>query len=140
MNIQLKNICLNVPVNALWIDHEKSLHEIINNEIKNCQIVKNDNEISDDIVHEFHLSDEEDDNEIIEKNDVKIHTLIINRDIDVHCPPNIIRNDNQKKSEVEFCNMRPILKPPSMSPRSCRGSQTDISAIGQCHVSESTGN
>ena len=78
---------------------------------------------------------------LVDDKEVKIHTLKINRDIDVHNPPasNNLCNINFKKSEVTFCNMRPILKLPSTSPRSCRGSQTDISALSPSLLDQSSG-
>ena len=78
-----------------------------------------DDLIREDPVMEFHLSDEEDDEEN-EKNkdsllvpDVKVHTLIVNQDIDLHLPP-------ESSAKVTFSAVRPILKPPPKSPRSCR--------------------
>ena len=79
-----------------------------------------------------------------EETDVKTHTLFIHKDIDVHYPPEVSNNfqknkNNKQSAEVTFCNVRPILKMPSISPRSCRGSQTDISALCSGLVDQSTG-
>ena len=78
-----------------------------------------DDLIREDPVMEFRLSDEEDEDEN-EKNkdsllvpDVKVHTLIVNQDIDLHLPPG-------NSAKVTFSAIRPILKSPPKSPRSCR--------------------
>ena len=73
-----------------------------------------DDLIREDPVMEFHLS--EDENE--ENPEVKIHTLIVHKDIDLHQEP-----------MIECSTTRPILRSISKSPRSCAGSQTDITAL-----------
>ena len=73
-----------------------------------------DDLIREDPVMEFHLS--EDENE--ENPEVKIHTLIVHKDIELHQEP-----------MIECSSTRPILRSISKSPRSCAGSQTDITAL-----------
>ena len=73
-----------------------------------------DDLIREDPVMEFHLS--EDENE--ENPEVKIHTLIVHKDIELHQEP-----------MIECSTTRPILRSISKSPRSCAGSQTDITAL-----------
>ena len=73
-----------------------------------------DDLIREDPVMEFHLSEEENE----ENPEVKIHTLIVHKDIELHQPPTI-----------NCSSTRPILRSLSRSPRSCTGSQTDISAL-----------
>ena len=82
---------------------------------------------------EFVVSEDENDNEVdqldsINVSDVKIHTFFVKEHIDVHLPPpsHILRN---KTDGMSFSEIRPILRFPSNSPRSCTGSQTDISAL-----------
>ena len=73
-----------------------------------------DDLIREDPVMEFHLS--EDENE--ENPEVKIHTLIVHKDIELH-----------QERMIECSTTRPILWSISKSPRSCAGSQTDITAL-----------
>ena len=82
---------------------------------------------------EFVVSEDENDNEVdqldsINVSDVKTHTFFVKEHIDVHLPPpsHIFRN---KTDGMSFSEIRPILRFPSNSPRSCTGSQTDISAL-----------
>lgn len=96
--------------------------------------------VTEDPVMDFVMSEEEEGNDQNEKNldsmkisDVKIHTLVVKKDIDVHPIPRFLRNNESHCEGMSFSEIRPILRLPSNSPRSCTGSQTDISALQYQH-------
>ena len=75
---------------------------------------------------EFVASEDEVELDSINVSDVKVHTFFVKEHIDVHMPPKNLRT---KTEGMNFSEIRPILRFPSNSPRSCTGSQTDISAL-----------
>ena len=82
--------------------------------------------ITKDPVMEFVASEDEVELDSINVSDVKVHTFFVKEHIDVHMPPKNLRT---KTEGMNFSEIRPILRFPSNSPRSCTGSQTDISAL-----------
>ncbi len=100
------------------------------------------NVVTEDPVMEFKLSDDEEEEEkkkqldSMEISDVRVHTLIIKKDIDVHDAPKSRSSSTSKSPKNKFYDsgIRPILKQPSSSPRSCTGSQTDISTLSPSNL------
>ena len=85
-------------------------------------------DIIEDPVLDFVL--EEDPEPEREKQEFKVHKLTVNEDFDIHWPPATFHTRNVPQStNMTFSEIRPILRHPKNSPRSCRGSQTDISAL-----------
>ena len=82
--------------------------------------------ITEDPVMEFVASEDEVELDSINVSDVKVHTFFVKEHIDVHMPPKCLRT---KTKGMVFSEIRPILRFPNNSPRSCTGSQTDISAL-----------
>ena len=134
--IRLLETQLNSNLETISIQPENIKNEV---NFQQRTEVKHEEVISDDLVHDFQISDDEEENEqVTSSKDVKIHTLIVHKDIDVHNPPPS-SSYIKKKSGVTFCNLRPIVRPPSASPRSCTGSQTDVSALSPGILDQNTG-
>jgi hypothetical protein len=109
--------------------------ELVEDVMSDFVKIEDYSKVTEDPVLEFKLSDDEledvDDEatkqlDSMEVSDVRVHTLIIKKDIDVHFPPS---RKTSNFGGLTVSPIRPILKLPSSSPRSCTGSQTDISAL-----------
>ena len=110
-----KNQTIHKLERRLYLNQNKiSIENEVDNDPEEEVIEEIDDLIREDPVMEFHLSEEENE----DNPEVKIHTLIVHRDIELHQPPTI-----------DCSSTRPILRSLSKSPRSCTGSQTDISAL-----------
>ena len=110
-----KNQTIHKLERRLYLNQNKiSIENEVDNDPEEEVIEEIDDLIKEDPVMEFHLSEEENE----ENPEVKIHTLIVHKDIELHQPPTI-----------DCSSTRPILRSLSKSPRSCTGSQTDISAL-----------
>lgn len=110
-----KNQTIHKLERRLYLNQNKiSIENEVDNDPEEEVIEEIDDLIREDPVMEFHLSEEENE----ENPEVKIHTLIVHKDIELHQPPTI-----------DCSSTRPILRSLSKSPRSCTGSQTDISAL-----------
>ena len=110
-----KNQTIHKLERRLYLNQNKiSIENEVDNDPEEEIIEEIDDLIREDPVMEFHLSEEENE----ENPEVKIHTLIVHKDIELHQPPTI-----------DCSSTRPILRSLSKSPRSCTGSQTDISAL-----------
>ena len=111
-----KNQTIHKLERRLYLNQNKiSIENEVDNDPEEEEVIEEiDDLIREDPVMEFHLSEEENE----DNPEVKIHTLIVHRDIELHQPPTI-----------DCSSTRPILRSLSKSPRSCTGSQTDISAL-----------
>ena len=110
-----KNQTIHKLERRLYLNQNKiSIENEVDNDPEEEVIEEIDDLIREDPVMEFHLSEEENE----ENPEVKIHTLIVHKDIELHQPP-----------MLDCSSTRPILRSLSKSPRSCTGSQTDISAL-----------
>ena len=126
---------LNHDLEAIHIDGEEPKEEFRTEKNSVKEIIDESNGVSEDPVLEFVLSDEEDEDQNEDQNnsmnvsDVKIHTLVVQQDIDVHPPPRHLTIEPNCGGLMTFSDVRPILRLPSHSPRSSTGSQTDITAL-----------
>ena len=112
----------NRDLEVIQVEGEESIKEENDDEEVHEAFNNGDDMVTEDPIMAFIAEgddEEEEENNSMLLSDVKVHTLMVHQDIDLH----------QFSPQATFSQIRPILRLPSNSPRSCTGSQTDISAL-----------